>query len=105
MPEANGNSVDLTVVACNVGLVMYQAEQLAEVVSRQVGVDDLDRSIWNQAPRKPECAAPHLQRCTAVSAAEVGDAQRAIAILERHPFERRHDQGKRLIDGVARAEC
>src|SRR5262245_33246496 len=43
---------DPPVIARNVGLIVYQTKKLAEVVFRQVGVNDLNRSAGNQAPCK-----------------------------------------------------
>ena len=86
---------DLAVIAREFGLTVDRAEQLAEIVAGQIGVDDLDRPAGNRAPGKGRALPPHLQRRAAVRAAEIGDAQRGFQSSRLHTVDRPGDQGGR----------
>ena len=95
--------VELRIVALDVRLVVDGAEELAEIIAGQIGVDDLDRPARQLPAQMAEHLAPHLHRGAPVGAAHIGDAQSLAVVGELHPFDGADDQGNGEIDDVARA--
>ncbi len=95
--------VELRIVALDVRLVVDGAEELAEIIAGQIGVDDLDRPARQLPAQMAEHLAPHLHRGAPIGAAHIGDAQSLAVVGELHPFDGADDQGNGEIDDVARA--
>src|SRR5262249_46572365 len=97
------NVRNLAVVALEVRLVMDVAEDLAEVVPRQVRVDDLNRAPGGLTAHCGEHLSPHAHRGATVCTAHVGSAEGRAVVFEPHPRDCFLDHWYGKLDDVARA--
>jgi hypothetical protein len=97
--------VQLAIVADEVRLVMDGAEELAEVIARQVRIYDFDRPVRQRATQLAQDLTPHLDRGPAIGAAHVGDADFRAIVDEAHPRDRLEDERRGEVDHFASAGC